>query len=607
MPLRTKSVLYFDLETDGLLPEATRIWTMTLSDGKTYQRFDKLDVGNGLELLRKAEEIIGHNIIAFDIPVIQKLCPGWKPVGKVTDTLVLSRLLCGNIGDSDFQRFKEGTLPGGLIGRHSLEAWGFRLGLLKGEYGKQVGAWDKWTAEMSTYCEQDVRVTVRLYENLMQRVASEESVELEHRVAEILVRQSRKGFLFDRGKADELYSNLLTRRAELLPALREVFPPFFLPDQEFTPKRDNARLGYTAGAPMTKIKEVEFNPGSHAHIARFFQKRYGWEPTEYTEKSGQPKIDDEILVSLPYPEAKLIGEYLMITKRLGQLAEGDKAWLRYIQADGRIHGDVNHCGAITRRMAHYDPNLAQVPASYSPYGKQCRALFRVPANYKLVGIDASGLEARCLGHYLAYYDGGEYAKTVVEGRKEEGTDVHTVNMRALGITDRDTSKTWFYAWCYGAGVTKLAKILGMREEEARKAMVKFTKVIPAFKQLKEAVKSACRRKFLTTLDGGKLPVRSEHSALNTLLQGAGAVIMKKALVLFDEMILAIKEEYGDHAVEFVANVHDEWQLEVLDVDNLPERVGQLGVQAIRNAGVVFRLRCPLDGEFKVGDTWAETH
>jgi DNA polymerase I-like protein with 3'-5' exonuclease and polymerase domains len=196
---------------------------------------------------------------------------------------------------------------------------------------------------------------------------------------------------------------------------------------------------------------MEFNPGSRNHIAYWLKRKYNWEPLVYTD-SGEPQLDEDVLKSLPYPEASFLLEYFLVDKRLGQIAEGEQAWLKCVDADGRIHGYINGNGAVTSRMSHSKPNLAQVPRVGSPYGQECRSLFTAQFGWNLVGIDASGLELRMLAHYLARYDGGEYVKAILEG------DIHSFNMNALGLTDRNKSKTFIYAWLYGAGDEKLGLI-----------------------------------------------------------------------------------------------------------------------------------------------------
>lgn len=446
-------MLFFDIETDGLLDEVTKLHCIVIYDPQKdgYLRFDPISnpIQEGLKLLSEADLIIGHNIIGYDLPAIKKLHP-WFSHSRVLDTMIWARLIAPDIEDYDYPRWKAGTLPGGLIGSHSLKAWGYRFGVLKGAFAETTD-WQEWSVQMTDYCQQDVLVTRALHDKLKTKYVSQEALELEHKVAEIIQRQHQHGVMFDLDKAEKLYLELRKKREELHKELANVFEPWFEPvkkNEVFVPKTNNARMGYIKGAACCKIKLVKFNPASNKHIAYNFIKKYGWEPTEFTEKSKEPQINEDILKALPYPEAPKLAEFWTLNKRCSQIAEGDQAWLKtYNPNTGRIHGSINTIGAVTRRMTHFKPNTAQVPASYSPYGEECRSCFIVPRGYKMVGCDAEGLEARALGHFLALYDNGEYAKAVVEGKKEEGTDVHTVNWRALGkiCKDRDTAKTFFYA------------------------------------------------------------------------------------------------------------------------------------------------------------------
>ncbi len=396
-------VMLFDIETNGLaLEDITTIHTMTVYDSKTntFTRYDQKKVREGVKRLMKADTVVGHNIINFDIPVIKKFYPAFQPK-KVLDTLIWARLVFADIKDIDFTLVKKGKLPSKLLGSHSLAAYGYRLGELKGDFNNDDTDWSMFTEEMSLYCEQDVRVTKKLYEKLLSKNVSKEAIELEHQVATIIKRQIDRGFCFDIVKAQALYIVLLQRKEELLEEFRKVFKPWFAPNgKPVTSKRGNKEKGIFKGAVYQKIKLVEFNPASRHHIAKVLKDRYNWKPKEFTN-SGQPKVDESVLSELKYPESKLLSEYLMINKRLGQLAEGDKAWLKLVSNKSRIHGYVITNGAVTGRMTHNNPNVAQVPAIRAAFGKECRELFHPTQGYVQIGADASGLELRCLAHYMA--------------------------------------------------------------------------------------------------------------------------------------------------------------------------------------------------------------
>jgi DNA polymerase-1 len=590
--------LIFDIETNGLLDELDRIhciWAYDLETGDWFD-FSPWEIDQGVKLLGEARELIGHNILGFDVPALQKVFPDFE-APLLTDTLVLSRLLYPELRELDFAfRKKQPEFPAKLIGSHSLGAWGWRIADHKTDY---EGGWASWNEEMHSYCRQDVSVTHQLYHRLMSKKPSEESIDLEHEVAKIIRRQEEYGFRFDTDAAAVLYSELRARHSALRDELRTLFPPWEV-RTPFTPKRNNKTLGYVEGQTIEKVRTVEFNPDSRDHIALKLTEFYGWKPQAFTPE-GKPKVDEAVLRGLEYPAAESLEEYLMLTKRLGQLSEGPQAWLKKVSKEGLIHGRVNTNGAVTGRMTHSHPNVAQVPSVGAPWGKECRSLFTARPGKVLVGCDASGLEGRCLAHFMGDSD---FIRTILEGRKEDGTDLHSANARILGCT-RDEAKTWFYAFIYGAGASKLGSILGRSRAAGAASRRTFMDAIPALGSLVRGVQRAVEsRGYLKGLDGRRLSVRSSHSALNTLLQSAGALVMKQGLVLLDKQLQDSGWLPGlDY--EFVANIHDEWQLET--THERAEDLGRMAVGAIRGAGEHFGFRCPLDGEYAIGRTWADTH
>lgn len=596
---------YFDCETDGLLDELTKVHSLVLIDadtGEMHSLHGKY-IEDGIHQLADADEIIGHNIIKFDIPALQKVYPSFRPQGRVTDTLVLSRLLHPARFDEDTELRKRRRLlemPGKLMGSHGLKAWGYRLGFFKGEFG-ETSDWKFWSPEMQTYCEQDVRVTEKLYLYFMKQEPSAAAVELEHRFATILAMQERHGFAFDEQGAVALYQTLVKRRLELSKELADAFPPKRV-ETVFIPKVNNKTRGYVKGEPMTKVTMVEFNPSSRQMIADRLTSM-GWKPEEFTP-SGQAKVDETILSKLDYPEAKLLAEHFLVEKRIGQIAEGDQAWLKLCKK-GRIHGSVNTNGAVTGRCTHSNPNVAQVPRVGSQYGAECRALFTVRPAYSLVGADLAGLELRCLAHFMARFDGGAYATILLDG------DVHSVNQQAAGLPTRNDAKTFIYAFLYGAGDVKIGSIVAPNASEAEQAKVgarlkkSFLAKTPALKKLREAVAAKVQSEGkLIGLDGRILHVRSPHAALNTLLQSAGALIAKQATIFAYENLTTSGYKWGKDFAQ-VAHVHDEMQFEVRK--GLEQIVGEAVVNAMRQAGDHFKFRCPIDGEFKIGSNWKDTH
>lgn len=578
--------LYFDIETNALedwinFSDLRTIYCIVVSvDGAdpisvTPDEFKKL--------AWDADVLIGHNIMAFDIPALRKLI-GFIPKAQIKDTLVMSRLCFPDLRNDEFRLINDG-FPKELVGSHSLRAWGHRLGLLKGE----SPSFDSWSPEMVEYCKQDVRVTVRLYEHIADNIPAV-AEDIEHRFAEIIRKQERTGFAFDVHAAEKLHSSLLKEKIEIEHQMRIVFPDKVI-----------ERISEKTGKKL-KPKIEEFNPGSRLQIAERLTEKYGWQPEEMTP-DGRPRVDESVLESLDYPEAKFLAKYLTCIKRLGQLADGDNAWLK-LHKNGRIHGRVNTNGAVTGRCTHSFPNMAQVPTDPA-----YRSLFIANSGMVLVGADASGLELRCLAHFLGKYDNGDYARKVI------ATDIHWENAKAFGLAPqqqqdkanpshkaaRNQAKGGIYALIYGAADTKLGLVLGGDPKKGKKSRANFYAAVPAFQKLKDDVeKTVASKGHLKGIDGRVLPIRSPHAALNTLLQSAGAVIMKKACILAHE-----EYEAKNIPVAQVAAVHDEYQL--MCFPQHADEVGKIMVKAIQNAGAAFGFRCPLDGEYRVGKNWAETH
>ena len=569
--------LIFDIETDGLKP--TIIWVIcAIKDDAmvTLEMPTKADVES---LLEGVDEVIGHNIIGYDIPAIEKLLGVSFNNIKITDTLVLSRLY-------------NPSLEGG----HSLGKWGERLKFPKGDYND----WTALTPAMVGYCQQDVRVTERLYEVLMDKLAKfgDESIDLEHSVQSEIVKQIDNGWLLNERRAFDLVAELQEKQNELEDQVRNVFHPLATFIKEITPKyKKNGELSTVGlkflgdiwvhvGGRFSRIDFPEFNLGSRKQIGRYLQ-HFGWKPDKFTE-TGQPIVDEKVLENVTdIPEAQLIANYLLVQKRIAQV----QSWLDAVQSDGRVHGQVNAIGAVTGRMTHSSPNMAQVPAVYSPYGKECRSCWIVPERYKLVGVDASGLELRMLAHYM---DDDDYTNEILNG------DIHSANQSAAGLASRDQAKTFIYAFLYGAGDAKIGSIVGGNSRVGKRLKDKFLENTPALAELRERVSVAAGRGYLRGLDGRRLWLRSEHAALNTLLQSAGAVVMKKALVIYSDYAQKWGIDY-----RMVGNIHDEVQMEVLDKD--AENAGYLMVESIKAAGVAFDMKCPLDGEYKIGNDWSQTH
>jgi DNA polymerase I-like protein with 3'-5' exonuclease and polymerase domains len=543
-----------DIETDGFNPSKIHCIVAKNIDTNLVTVFDPDHLYSFNSWSKNVDKFIMHNGLSFDAPILNRLLGATIKPDRIIDTLILSQL---------FNPLRDKG--------HSLKAWGEKLNMLKGGEGVNFLVYNQ---AMLDYCRQDVEITHAVYKELIKESKgfSKESVDLEHKVRLILNQQENNGFAFNMRKAQELRAKLRDDLHDLEQWSLEEFEP-------------------TIVEMKTKTKEIPFNIGSRQQIADRLIKR-GWKPSQYTDKDNII-MNESVLKTIKEPSLKIIAErfakYFLLQKRVVMI----EAWIDACQEDERVHGRVMTLRTVTGRMAHNSPNMAQVPATYSPYGKDCRNLWTVsdPVRYKLVGTDASGLELRCLAHYLK---DTTYTDEILNG------DIHTKNMELAGIKDRDQAKTFIYAFLYGAGPDKIGKIVGAGKEQGKILIKRFLSNLPALKRLREQVEDAGKRGRIKAIDGRYLKVRSVHSALNTLLQGAGAIICKQWLVHI--MSRVYQKNLG---VKLVASVHDEYQFEVLNKD-----VGDfcaITKIAMKETEQTLKLRCPLDNDYKVGTTWTETH
>ncbi len=570
--------LVFDIEANGLneviagkkdtyLKEATKIWCLSICDIETKETylFEQDNLADGIEILRNAELIVGHNIYAFDIPLIERLFGSLnkQPYTQVLDTLILSRMIYGDNPPTPDQS-------------HSLKAWGKFLGEEKIDY---QGNWDSYTKEMGEYCIQDSVATVKIWDHFASQsymIKYSRAVRMEHVVADMIKRQVEAGFSFDVDKAERLEMELLIEKSQIEDQMRRIFPDkIIVRHSEKTGKR-------------LKDKIEVFNPGSRQQIAERLSEKYGWEPN--TTDKGNPKVDHEVLSNLDYPEAKVLCNYFDLVKLMSQVSD----WVSRSKSsrDGKIHAFINTLGAVTGRMSSREPNIQQVHSD-----PRARALFVPREGWSLVGSDLKGLELRMLAHYLFPYDNGAYAKEVCEG------DIHTHNQKAMELDSRNTAKTAIYCFLYGGGDEKFGKTVGCSTHKAKQTKGKLLSNIPGLKKLIEN----CR---FDTLDKGYVMpfnwrpvyVRKEHAALNTLLQSSGAHIAKGWACVADQRL---RMEIGQDKFNWVASVHDELQVECHpDVAN---KVGKILCDSATTAGELLRCNCKIEAEFKVGTNWSETH
>jgi len=538
-----------DIETDSL--NATKIHCIVARSYKTnkVKAWVGQECSEFVSWSQQIDTFIMHNGISFDAPVLNRLLGCNIKLSQIRDTLIESQL---------YNPIRDGG--------HSLEAWGKTLGFEKGDFHDFA----HYSPEMLEYCKRDTEVTRLVAQKLEVegKPFKPRAYELECKVRAILDKQKKNGFAFKIQEAMILQAQLQDELHGLERKSEEDFEP-------------------TEIVLKTKTKYIPFNIASRKQIADRLQAK-GWKPKQMTDK-GNIIINEAVLSKIDLPEAKMFNRYFLLQKRTGLL----KSWIMACQEDNRVRGSVMTLRTITGRMAHAVPNMAQVPAVYSPYGRECRGLWTVDdvSKYRLVGVDASGLELRCLAHYM---NDPEYTNIVLTG------DVHTANQERAGLKTRDQAKTFIYAWLYGAGAAKIGKVVGGNAKQGQQLITKFLSNMPALKNLRMWVSKEAASGTIPALDGRLLHIRSEHAALNTLLQGAGAIVCKQWLVHIMERVIKTKLD-----VKLVASIHDEYQFEVAIPDI--ERFCRLTKEAMTQTTKTLKMKCELDCDYKVGKTWADTH
>lgn len=622
----TRKYLVFDIEGNGRRYECTTVHCMWVQDPSTGEEFDFGGPGNksieeGIELLQTAHRIVAHNGIDYDVPVLEKLYNVKLP--RCLDTAVMSRLLWPD-------RIKH---PNSIYSNNpnSLAAWGKNLstnGVISLGKSDYSGGWEEWNQEMHDYCRQDVVVTTALFRMLAAKVKPYRTALLhEIRFAEMISEMTGNGVKFDVDRADRIEKRLITLSLGYQDKLQEVFPPkvetLKTPEYWSVGKvtRQSKTEAIKAGAKAYNItqkearekvkpgplrtKEHPFNPGSGDQIAERLREKYGWRPkaTELTP-TGKPRMDEAVLSKMEYPEAKILQRYLLINKRLSQL----RSLIDSVADDGRIYHSVNTIGAVSRRCSHSSPNLGQIPAVRSRFGKQFRRLFVADDGMVLIGADLSGIEIRALANRLAEWDGGKYIKFVLE------EDIHTVNQHIGQLLTRDQSKVAFYSFLYGAGDAKIGSSIAMNESlsAAQRASYGSQSNTEIGRQYRESMKArldgldsllkklsrAVLRGYIVSLDGSRIPIRSEHMTLNTALQSDGAIVAKVAMIEMYDEVTRLGGKFGLH-------VHDEWQ--IIGPRENADAIGKAIQAGMKRAGERLGMRIPIEGEYKIGKNWKETH
>ena len=561
-----------DIETDSL--DATKIYCIVARNMESgdnyafvgddcYDKFPKF-------IEKHAEKIVMHNGVGFDAPVLNRLARTKIRLPQIEDTLIMSQL------------YNPERMNG-----HSLDSWGKRLGYNKIEFHD----FSKFTNEMLTYCKRDVELTHKVYNHLKLegKNFSDYSLRLEHDIRSIVSKQEKNGFYLDQQKAMELRAKLEDQAEDIEKNVHKTFPPLKR-EEEFVPKVNNKTRGYEKGVPFTKVSYEKFNLASRKQIAERLMM-LGWKPDKFTDKNS-PIVDEGVLSKITnIPEAKLIAKYLLLKKRTSQIS----SWLDEVNnTTGRVHGRVLTLRCVSGRMSHNSPNMAQVPATYSPFGKECREVWTTdkPDTHVIFGTDASGLELRMLAHYI---DTPDYTNEILNG------DIHTKNMNMAGLTDRDQAKTFIYAFLFGAGAKKISTIVGSKDLTLGKKLIdKFLSELPRLKSFRSQVEEAAQSGKVRGLDGRLFNVRSAHKAVNTIIQGAGAIACK---VWLRNMMKHVYKKGLD--VKLIASIHDEYQFEVNKNDI--QSMGEVVKLSIKETTEQLNLKCPLDAEFKTGSSWADTH
>ena len=565
-----------DIETDGLDP--TVVWCIVVQDIDTKEvtKFTPKTVWAFNTWLDKGKTLIFHN--GLDVPVLEKLLGTDFTDTQVEDTMIMSQLV---------EPRKEGG--------HSLASWGERFRFSKGDYTD----WTHYTDEMLEYCIRDVEITTQLYKRLEGSVRdNRDALELEYKIKEYCSEQERYGWYFNERKAYQVLQDVTDELRKAEEEVHSVFKP--LPvwkratELKSRFKRDGTRtLAYTKQVKLQchtndageygYYAYPQLNLGSRQQVARHLM-HYGWKPTVFTE-TLKPKVDESVLEDVDIPEAKVIGRYLMLQKRKSQL----DSWLDCFNIDTHsIHARVHTIGTVTNRMSSSNPNLQQVTAGNKEFGSDMRSLFTVHPGKVLVGADLSGLELRCLAHYM---NDPEYTNEILTG------DIHTKNQESAGLGTRNEAKRFIYAYLYGGGDKLIGKIVGGGKKEGKEIKKAFLDNTPSLAELRERVEKASHKGYLKAIDGRKIKVRSPHSALNFLLQSAGSIIAKRAWVIFHENCELPYHQLGV--------IHDEIQIEC--APEHAESIGEQVVSAMRDTTVYYNLRCPINGEYKIGDSWKDTH
>tara|TARA_R100000697_G_scaffold42030_1_gene54830 strand:- start:903 stop:2864 length:1962 start_codon:yes stop_codon:yes gene_type:complete len=651
-------IVISDIETNGL-NDSDKLWICGGKDLTTGEisRFDNCHEDpvarrEAIKWYESADLIVGHNFVQFDAPMLNKLLKHRLiDPRKIVDTLLISRLV-----DYDIETPKGAKFP------HSLQAWGIRLNKHKGDFHD----FDKFSEEMVEYWYQDIEVTSSLYDHFNDIIWDADwrkSLRTEHDVQIELVRTQYYGFFFDKNKAEFLLNSVKTKMTTLEEQFQVDFPPKLTEVNriKYRLKKDGGEMATVTRAKekyaMTTVEDddlvcfdwIEFNPGSAKDRIDVLWDA-GWKPVDKTKtainfsrkKIGDPygksvaamdedfynqkkkdldrygfTVSESNLGTLPETAptgAKALAQWLTLEGRRSSLVE----WLGQCGDDLRIHGRINNIGAWTGRCAHKDPNTANISSPFHGEPKSAvdevkkqfdvhlRACWTVPSDSWLVGTDADGIQLRVLADYLwRHFEADQYAQAIMKGKKEDETDIHNVNKKALAVPNgtRDMAKTFIYAWLLGAGVAKTGQILKVNMKEAQAARTRFEMSIDGLYNLKnQLVPYIAEQGYFTGYDGRKVPVPNAHKTLAGILQNGEACLMKHSLLKWHSR--ARKEGINFKMVGFI---HDEYQVEVTGTEEEAKTLGQIQADCMLETGQELGFKIPTPGSYDIGKNWAETH
>lgn len=648
-----------DIEANGL-ENPDKIWCVVCKDIDTGEinifrnlAFNAEENYRCLQYLNNCSLIVGHNILGYDLPVLSKLCKFTSNVGMddgIRDTLIVSRL-------ADYSR----------QGGHSIEQYGQEFGYPKIEFND----FSKFSEEMVTYCIRDVEIAEKVYRKYQKIIDDplwSPSIKLEHEFQLIVNDLHDNGFAFNSTKAQKILDEVTASLSSLDKEIADAFPERLKLIREIHPKvtkhgtlsRTDFRwvadgdLSIYNGGPFSRCEWVAFNPSSHKQIISILNNA-GWKPVNKTKthieiereynrlKNSRQrdnefdirlkelyiklesarvsgwKVDEENLSTLPSSApapSRLLAKRILLEARRRTLTE----WLSLVGEDGRIHGEFFGIGAWTHRMAHRNPNTANIPNEFDTqgnkklYGKEMRSLWVAPKNRLLVGVDAEGIQLRIFAHYINDH---EFTRSLVEGKKDDKTDPHSLNQRILGSAckSRAAAKRFIYALLLGAGLPKLAEILGCSVQETQEALDRLISRYTGWATLRaEVFPQDARRGYFVGLDGRKVPIPGDtegsrrHLAMSGYLQNGEAVCMKLATVKFYPEL----HRLNGKLVNFV---HDEWQSECRNNMEVAIQIAKLKADALRQVGEDLKLNCPLAGsywnddlkDYTIGTNWSVTH